>query len=322
MNTRKNIVIFFFITYISTMPCFANKYGAEFLTIGAGAKASALGGAAAANTADATGTYWNPAAISQVNRYAIALMYSPLFDGLEAYHFVSAVTTFHRLGTFGLSWIRLGIADIPIYPPLEGTHEERLSSRLHQPLPHPEGYLQDIENAWFISYATVPQELRSLNFPNQMSFGGSIKYIRQQLGSARGSGLGGDIALLLRMQHPVGRMAVGVVLQNALGSSVRWTTGHEDRITSNLKIGLAYTPAMKILSDFTLVSDLDIFYTLTPHVGIEYRFLNLLGLRAGLDNMNATLGAGLRIGGLTVDYAFTSYDLANAHRVSLHAAFD
>ncbi len=319
---RKNILISVIMTLISVMPCFAGEYGAEFLTIGGGAKTSALGGAAVANTTDATSTYWNPAAISQIRRYAVAFMYAPLFDGLEDYHFVSAVTTFNRWGSLGLTWIRLGIADIPIYPPLESTHEERLSSRLHQPSPHPDGYLQDIENAWFISYATVPEEVRGLDIPNQMSFGGSIKYIRQQLGSARGDGLGFDMALLLRMQHPVGHMAVGMTLQNAFGSSVIWTTKHEDRIISNLKLGVAYNPTKRVLSNFTLAVDLDIFYTLIPHVGIEYQLLNLLSLRAGLDDMNPTLGVGLRIAGFTVDYAFTSYDLANAHRVSLHAAFD
>jgi hypothetical protein len=58
------------------------------------------------------------------------------------------------------------------------------------------------------------------------------------------------------------------------------------------------------------------------HSGLEYQFKNLVALRAGYSDVKQlTLGAGLRLPKLAIDYSFVKFNaqdqLGNTHRISL-----
>ncbi len=58
------------------------------------------------------------------------------------------------------------------------------------------------------------------------------------------------------------------------------------------------------------------------HAGLEYQFRDLVALRVGYsDTKRLTLGAGLHLPKINVDYSFVSFDatdqLGNTHRISL-----
>ena len=301
------------------------------MNIGVGASALALGSAVTAHVDDATGTYWNPAALSQISGSSIALMYAPRFDNLEKYSFFSFATTLRKFGRIGASWIRLGIDDIPIYATLEGTHEQRLSNPVLQPSADPEGFLQDIEHAFFISYALatsntgkpLSQQLRIGNTPLKLSFGVTGKYIRQTLGDSRGTGVGLDVGVHIKAESTVGTVILGGVVQDAFSTKITWNTPsqHEDVLIGNLKAGLGYTPKGAFISDFTFVFDLSSRDGIRARAGAEYRLAKRIALRAGFNDADLTVGAGLALGYTDIDYAFTSTDLENSHQVSLQLKF-
>ncbi|MFQ6042218.1 MAG: UPF0164 family protein, partial [Candidatus Poribacteria bacterium] len=201
MEKRIWVALFMLILCATPTLSFAGKYAADFLSIGAGARALALGGAAIALTDDAAGTYWNPASLTTLKNRSLALMHAERFSGLETYNFVSFVSEIKSLGHLGISWIRLGIDDIPIYEALSGTPEDRFGNIDLQPkgrgeYEEPSGYLQDIENALFLSYSRLASEKPLLvgKRPITISWGANVKYIFTRLGGARSRGIGVDLA--------------------------------------------------------------------------------------------------------------------------------
>jgi hypothetical protein len=330
MQNRICFILFILIWFVNPTICFAGKYAGDFLSIGAGARALALGGAAIALTDDATGTYWNPASLITVKKRSLALMHAERFSSLETYDFVSFVSEIKPLGHLGVSWIRLGIDDIPIYETLSGTPDDRFGNPDLQPQPKgrgeyevPSGYLQDIENALFLSYSRLASEKPILigKIPVIVSWGANLKYIFTHLSSANSRAVGFDLAALLSANFKSGRILLGTVAQNAFAAKVTWNSKHEDMIPGNFRFGFAYTPEKGIFSHFTVVYALDTRYGLTNYVGLEYHLMNFLSLRAGMHQREYAMGAGLKIKTYALDYAFTNEDLANSHQVSLNIAF-
>jgi hypothetical protein len=328
MQKKIFLILFILIWFAVSTICFAGKYAGDFLSIGAGARALALGGAATALTDDATGTYWNPASLTTVNKRAMALMHAERFSGLETYNFFSFVSEIKPLGYLGISWIRLGIDDIPIYETLSGTPEDRFGNIDLQPKGRgeyegPLGYLQDVENALFLSYGRLASEKPILvdKIPVIMSWGANLKYIFTHLGDASSRSVGFDLAALLAANFKSGRLLIGAVAQNAFAAEVKWNSKHEDIIPVNLRFGFAYTPAKGIFSRFTVAYAVDTQYELAYHVGIEYHLINALTLRAGMHQREYTIGAGLKIKTYVLDYAFANEDLANSHQISLNITF-
>ena len=95
----------------------AENYTGDFLTNGVGGRALGLGGAYVSIADDATATYWNPAGIAEISdKYQFCLMHAARRSGLGAFNYVSGTTKILPKLNLGLSWIRAGVDDIPIYP--------------------------------------------------------------------------------------------------------------------------------------------------------------------------------------------------------------
>jgi len=302
---------------------FGEKYAVDFLSIGPGARALSLGGAGvAASIYDATATYWNPAALWKLHSNALSFQHSERFSGFSTYNFVSFVTVLNKIGGFGLTWIRQGIEDIPIYPALDGTPAERMANVALQPKDEPEGYLQDVENAWFISTSYVFEKpvYLSNNLPFQVALGANVKYISQRLGQAKAKGFGLDFGVLLTSEElSAGHITFGLLVQDAFTTHIKWNTSHEDILTANFKTGIAFSPSR--LNGLTVTFDLDTRYELTPHVGLEYQLFKVLSLRLGAQKREVSMGVGLGLYRFSLDYAFSRHSLANSQTVSLNAHF-
>lgn len=87
--------------------------GANFLEIGVGARARAMGDAFTGLSSGAIATYWNPAGLGTVERFTAAFTYSALYDDLDITHNFGAVAIPIFGGGFALSYIRLDSGDIP-----------------------------------------------------------------------------------------------------------------------------------------------------------------------------------------------------------------
>ncbi len=298
------------------------KYAADFLSIAPGARALALGGVGVASSIDATATYWNPAIMGQLPANTLSFQHSERFAGFSTYNFLSFVTGLGKVGSFGLTWIRQGIEDIPIYPALEGTPAERMANVAFQPKAEPDGYLQDVENAWFLSknYVFKDHVFLADNLPFRVALGGNLKYISQRLGSAKATGFGLDAAVLLTSEKlALGDVTFGLMAQDVFTTTIKWNTGHEDILPGNFKMGVAFSPSR--LDGLTVAFDLDTRYELTPQIGVEYQIFQILCLRFGSQKKEIAVGMGLKLYSFSLDYAFSRHSLANSQTVSLNAHF-
>ena len=316
----------------------AEKYAGDFLTLGVGARPLGLGGSFAAIADDSTAAYWNPAGLGRLRHSEAAFMHSSLGD-LDSYDFVNYVHPIGGAASIGLSWLRVGVDDIPItalpYPANPVSPANR---------PEQVGTFNSTDNAFFLSYGQ--QVGLSLGAKRLHLFlGGNAKLIYiTALGNTNALGLGGDLGLLWTTPPEKSRrLSIGIVAQDFFGTKLYWNTPPEnageasntDTIKPNLKIGISYSQSLKPLnSHLLLTADTDSLYSFEMHYGAEYVFAELLSLRIGIQERKGintirlmTAGAGLRLSFLTgaafsVDYAFLSNnELGNSHRISLMTRF-
>jgi len=88
-------------------------YAGEFLSIGAGARSLAMGGAYTALATDASGGYWNPSALALMTEADIMLMHEERFAGLLNYDLGAAAAPYGENTTLGITLLRLGVDGIP-----------------------------------------------------------------------------------------------------------------------------------------------------------------------------------------------------------------
>ncbi len=90
------------------------KYSNEFLKIGVGARAAAMGNAMTGIVDDATAGYWNPGGLCLAPKAPeLALMHSEYFAGIAKYDYIGFTMPIGDNRHFGASVIRLGVDDIP-----------------------------------------------------------------------------------------------------------------------------------------------------------------------------------------------------------------
>jgi len=91
------------------------QYANDFLNVGAGARGLGMGGAQIASVKDATAGYWNPAGLAYVkDNPQISLMDAEYFSGIAKYYFAGlAIPAKNGKGTFGITFLRFQVDDIP-----------------------------------------------------------------------------------------------------------------------------------------------------------------------------------------------------------------
>jgi len=310
-NSKKiffSVVLVSFLILVGTT--YAQKYSSEFLSIGVGARALAMGGAYVAISNDGAAVYWNPAGLSQIKKREVSFMHASRFSGLVHVNFIGFVFPDKNGNAFGISYFRMGIDDIP------------KSTKLDQfDRPVIEGYMQDTEHALFLSF--------SHRLTNKFFIGGNLKTIRQAVGSNSSMGFGFDLGALYRISNS---FSVGMNLQDIAGTYVYWDTGHKDVRKPTLKWGFALSNPVPFLARrATLAVNQNICFegensennfSFGEIAGSDFQFggeimlINLLALRVGMERENFTAGTGFRLKFFQIDYAFVSYDLGNTHRIS------
>lgn len=334
---------------IVPMPALADEgsHAAEFLSHGVGARALGMGSSFVSIADDATAVYWNPAGLVQIQRRAFATMYSDSFGavqggfpskGLVEYNFVSYVQQIEGIGSMGISWIRLGVDDIPYTTFMDVNGNGHLGDfldkdgdgvkdpgELYIDRPEVAGYFSNVDNALLISYARQVHPI--------FSIGGNLKLLRQSLFENSGNGLGLDLGLMLK---PFDRLHIGAMLADATGTQIHWNTPDKPIFTRDhrFRLGMSYRISLPMVGKVTLGVDLEtdrkdlqtdrgterIF-----RFGGEYWLFDVVALRIGAEGAKFGAGAGihLRFGetALFADYAFNAHDLGNSQRISISGLF-
>lgn len=281
--------------------------GADFLTIGVGARALAMGGAFSAvdTGADANAVNWNPAALGFVDKANVTASYNSLFvDENQGYMgYAAPIGKDKDAGVWAAGVNYLSVSKIERRA---GDTENADSTFSNQ------------NYAASLSYAKA--------FNDQLSAAASLKYVRTALDTLKENAMAVDAGVLART--PVENLTFGVAMRN-LGTNIG-----PDSMPLIFKGGAAY----KMLSS-KLILDSDIDWLMTERrgywsLGSEFWVSPNLAVRAGyqfghgsdqLQSKLVGLGAGLgvKFNRFTMDYAFIPYgDLGDTHRVTLGLRFE
>jgi long-subunit fatty acid transport protein len=282
-----------------------------------------MGDAFVASANNAEAMFWNPAGIAQVkNDYDIALGYNKwIFDIKHQY--AGFVYNADKLGTFGLNMTYVDYGEI------EGTRRSDSD---------PNGY---IETGTFTPKAYVVGLTYAKSISDKFSFGGNIKYVRQDLGS-------GYVAT--GTSTDTGKFVDNKLGQFALDFGILYFTGFKDlrlgvtitnlslekgfiKETFPLPIAMKIGLAMDVLRIFDvdkihkLTVEVDALhlrdYTERMHFGAEYTFDDKFFVRAGYktnyDEDKFSAGFGVKVfDAARIDYSFSPFGrLDPVQRVSI-----
>jgi len=312
---------------LCSTPAQAAKYAAEFLKIGAGARALGMGGAVTSRVDDASAVYWNPAAMVAVPRAEILLMHSEQFEDLADYDFGSYVLSLGETGALGIGLVRFAVSDIRI------TRDAYIDENNNHHYDWGEPILQD---RFFFDSDTEYGLLFSFarRVRPQLSLGGSLKLVRQDLPGHSSFGVGADLGALW---SPGPAWRLGARLSDATTTQIYWDTGTRETVTPSLSLGVTRFHTLASLHALLALS-VDLALTFDGRetassfsagaaggdvrAGLEAWYRGLFALRGGWQESGATAGAGFRLNGFGVDYAFVPHEaLGNSHRLSASYSF-
>lgn len=344
-------IIFLLALFVSSQTYAADEgaHAAEFLSHGVGARAIGMGSAFVAIADDATATYWNPAGLTNVKKNSFSTMYSDTFQsgdgsffskGLVNYNFVNYVHQIEDIGSIGLSWIRLGIDDIPRTTFIDIDNNGNLGDfqdingngvkdegEPYIDRPTVADYFSNTDNALLISYAR--------NLHQIVAVGGNVKLLSQSIFNNTGRGFGIDIGFILT---PIEGLRLGTMLLDATGTQIRWDTVDKPVFTRGrrLRIGAGYQFNFPSFGNSSVGIDLETDQAdyeegtdsgggIVLRTGVEYWLFNTLALRCGWNGQGFSAGSGLqlRVSTMTffVDYAFNSHTLGGSQRISVSGEF-
>jgi hypothetical protein len=301
------------------------KYAGEFLSIGVGGRALGLGGAYAALANDASAAYWNPAALARLNYPEFMLMHDERFGGMVNYDFGAVAIPYGTNVTFAVSLMRLGVDGIP-------DSRNALVDRNQNGILDSTDFIDPSKVTYFNSADWALYFTYSKRVSNNLTYGINLKILRRGLEVASATGIGFDIGVLY---SPRENWFVAANVQDVTTTLIAWSTGTNELISPTLKLGTAYFIDL-FQGRFAPTIDVDVRFenrqfasiahlgpiSFDPHVGLEFDYKNTVALRIGYNDVKQlTLGAGLHLRKLDIDYSFARFgkenDLGDTHRVSL-----
>lgn len=324
------------------------KYGSDFLSIGGGARALGMGGAHVGLVRDVTAGYWNPAGLVHLEDIEVAYMHSERFAGIVSYDYGAiALPIAGTESVVGVSFFRQGVDGIK--NTLNAWDRDR-----NQPKANPAQYFTEFsaaDLAFMVSYAN--------RLSDQASWGTTAKVINSRLGPfAEAWGYSLDLGLQIqgdRYHFGINLMDITTMMKfwSVSAESLRplleefqdeIPTGTNERVMPTVKTGFGrYFDFGRVRMTTALDFDLRFegrkaYYvnmgnmSIEPHFGVEFGYNDVVFLRAGLTDLHTdpdgsyyispTLGAGLQVGTIFLDYGFGSFsgmaaDLGFTHRISL-----
>lgn len=337
----------------------AQKYSNEFLSIGVGARAQAMGNAVIASGRDVMAAAWNPAGLADPDWEPVmqaGAMHAEWFAGVGKFDYLGVTLPLAKPGhRIGISAIRFGIDEIPNTLSLYESDGTINFDNLRE--------FSAADYAFLFSYA------RRLNSrgKGQWLLGGNAKVIHRRIGPfANAWGFGLDAGI----QHLRGAWRFAALGRDLTSTFNAWSfqfteaekqtlelTNNEIPINSievtrpQLLLGAARSFRLGKQTGLLVETNLQITtdgrrnalisgdpFSIDPGIGLEADFRKTVFLRAGMNQFQREtdfdgreslsprpgIGVGLKFGGLQVDYAFTDLAADNntySHIVSLLLSF-
>lgn len=324
------------------------KYGADFLAGGVGARALGMGGAFVGHANDVTSGYWNAAGLQALNYPEAAYMHAERFGGIVSFDYGAAAFPLTARSTVGISFFRSGVDNIAntlaAFNPDTGL-----------PRPNPENFITFFSAADYAFYVSYARRLRE-----NLSVGVTGKVIRRSIGDfANAWGYSFDVGaqykigrvqLGLNLQDATSMIQSWSVNQGQFAEFEETfgetaPQGGTEMVLPVARFGAATSIPFTDDIGFTVGMDLDFAFdgqqayafntgdiSFHPRIGGEVTYKGLVALRGGISNVTTsdrygtqltpTIGAGLNISQVSVDYGFGDFgglqsELGYSHRVSV-----
>ncbi len=326
----------FFITIFFSINAQIVRYSNDFLQIGATARGVGMGNSMVASSSGAGALFYNPASITKIsNTFDFAITHSEYFGNVANYDFLLGVYRYDSTTYLGLGTVRLGIDNIPNTLSIYNNGSFDLDQIT---------YFSVEDYAMFMVFARRTKRL---------SYAVRSKLIYRHLGKfANGYGFGIDASLSFNWH----KFHLGLLVNDALGTFTAWFYNLDDHTiavfdsTGNqiphngVEIAIPSTITgisrdFRLSGKLTLRQELDLFiqwahrssavistrvFSLSPGLGSEFIFNNVLFVRLGLYNFQKikyfssnssttfsqrinffpSLGLGLRYHKVIIDYTF------------------
>ena len=339
----KKFLLLIFLSFPIALLAQTRKYSNEFLQIGIGSRAFAMGGSVVSSTNDVTSGYWNPAGLMKMTSQTQgSLMHSEYFAGIAKYDYAGFATfVADNTAVVSASLIRFGVDDIPDTSELIDADGNINYDRVKS--------ISAADYAFLFSYARNAKGRSSNN--NGLSYGANVKVIHRLVGDyGKSWGFGIDVGAQYKINHftfaAVGRDITTTF--NAWSynpskfSSIYTATGNDipknatETTLPRIILGAAYSA--KISENIGLTSEANFNFTtdgrrnvlvsadpvsIDPTLGFEADYKKIIFLRTGMNNiqkntdfsgaqkfaLQPNLGVGIKIKNFSIDYALT--DIGN-----------
>lgn len=329
---KKLFFLFLLITIVSNSQT-VRKYSNEFMNIGVDAAAFGMANAVVASSNNVNSGYWNPAGLVALEDKQLSLMHASYFANIANYDYAAFAMPLDDRSVVALSMIRFGVDDILNTTQLIDEQGNIDYSRI--------SLFSTADYGFTFSYA------RKLPLDG-LNYGVNVKVIRRIIGDFASSwGFGLDLGI----QFDKNDWQFGLMVRDITTTFNAWTID-EDKFAEiqgavegqnqelpetteitipKLHLGMArkfifhydYSLLAEIDFNFRFAETNDIisnsFASITPALGLEFGFIDMIFVRAGVGNFqNVTqldgsdsvgfqpnIGVGFKYKGIQVDYALT-----------------
>ncbi|MFC1729290.1 hypothetical protein ACFL6I_03040 [candidate division KSB1 bacterium] len=280
-------------------------YAGAFLRFGLGARAKALGGAFVGYPVDGYSGYYNPAGLTSLQHREVLFSYRDLSLD-RTFHYIGFAAPLPPMAGLALGWIHAGVDKIDGRD-FTGNHTE---------------WFSDSQNGVLFGFGLRP----AANF--SVGIGGT--YLRESLYTITATGFGLNLGVLYR---PLPYLSLGLAVRD-LGASYSWNTESLYELGSSTtdRFPTVVTGGTGLeLKRYNSILLLDVFKNSKSEPGVRFGIengtLEIITLRAGMDDGDFTAGAGIEFHALEyggfINYAFgkTENDTDPAHIFSLRILF-
>ena len=334
LTSELSVIVFLLFGFGSVGAQTFRTYAGEFLYLGAGARSLAMGGAAISTVDDASSGYWNPAGLSQLQYPTITGMHEARFDNTVQHDFAALAFPVGKDGGASISVLHIGISNIK-------DTRSALIDRNGDGILNGDDYIDYSKVTSFGNYDWGVLFSYGQKKDSLFSYGATVKVVFRKLDADNhATGFGIDFGL---RYHPTPELTLAAMGQDITTTLLSYSSGTKELVSPTLKLGASYLWDISSDMNHTLLPAIEAdirFENLRSiseihvgplssdfHFGLEYRFKRLIALRAGYNDLKMfTIGAGVRLPRLSIDYAFQSFNgqdqLGNTHRISFSLALE
>ena len=330
---KKKIFIGFLFICTITNSQSVRKYSNEFMNIGVDAASFGMANATTASSANVNSGYWNPAGLLAIEDNQLSIMHASYFANIANYDYGAFAMPLDDRSAVAISLIRFGVDDILNTTQLIDDQGNIDYSRI--------SLFSTADYGITFSYA------RALPLDG-LNIGVNAKVIRRIIGDFASSwGFGLDLGI----QFNKNDWKFGAMIRDITTTFNAWAideekfseiqgavNGQNQELPDTMeitipKLNLGVSRKFIFHYDYVLLTEIDLnfrftqtndlvsnsFASFTPAVGLEFGYIDLVFVRAGVGNFQTitqldgnnslgfqpNIGIGFKYKGIQIDYALT-----------------